>query len=542
MRNILLTLGHNSSAILLEDDRVVWGWETERLTGIKSDSTMPPILSLLHDVHVAYVTHWSPDGILNSNSHKHWQPELLNGRYVRTLTPEVSHHDTHMAAAVCYAGRRFPYGKDTVGLVIDGFGSLGEHLSVYQLNSYTDRHLLKRVRGYNTSLGLLYQYATAFMGMKMHEDEYKLLGYEVHVPDHLVDQLDAMASNESYDWLAMMTRSPYGSKYDPIYSLSALTNTKARTFDLLSKVCKQCEITDPTSFVGRSVLAYFVQALLEAVVLSVVSSLTSRSTDKLNLILSGGVFYNVKLNHKLLCHVAEHGGQMCVYPLAGDQGNAIGLYFMEHPSFEFPSNLLWGRRDLITVGQVDGLYVMPNERMAKEFILEELRINSCVNVVRGAMEFGPRALCNTSTLAMPTRYAVNKINAANNRNTVMPMAPVMTYDMYLQLFNLTNNVWRSERHMIVAMEYKDEPPEEMMGIAHWYNHPRQYATGRPQVADDNDFLMQGLLKEVGHPLINTSFNYHGKPIAFTMSSVIENHRLQQKRDPSIKTVVVHNGT
>ena len=41
MRELLITTGHNSSAILLEDGRIQWGYETERITGVKSDSRFP---------------------------------------------------------------------------------------------------------------------------------------------------------------------------------------------------------------------------------------------------------------------------------------------------------------------------------------------------------------------------------------------------------------------------------------------------------------------------------------------------------------------
>ena len=37
-KNLLLTLGHNSSAVLMDDDKVVCGYENERLSKVKSDS------------------------------------------------------------------------------------------------------------------------------------------------------------------------------------------------------------------------------------------------------------------------------------------------------------------------------------------------------------------------------------------------------------------------------------------------------------------------------------------------------------------------
>lgn len=534
MRNLLLTLGHNSSAILIENGKVVWGYETERVTGQKSDSRYPHAVfdyvggPIKPDM--LYVTHWSPDGQLGSMSAKHWDPACFDGVPIRTLSIDRSHHDTHMAAAMAYAGPSFPRHK-AFGLVVDGFGTLGEHFSIYDLSS-GQPVLMKRVHGYNTSMGLWYQYATAFMGMKMHEDEYKLLGYEVHVTDSIVlRHLEHDAVVYATELLAEMDRSIYTSKYDPIYDVSALANIKHRIFEHLTGVCKTFSVTDPSSFEGRAILAFYVQKVLETVVVSHVKNLGAR-----HLVVSGGCFYNVKLN-KVLLDTIE--GNLCAFPLAGDQGNALGLYAMDHPDFRI-EGLCWGVRKLRDMGEVKGLTVL-TEQEAYRAVRDKLREVGYVNLVRGSMEFGPRALCNTSTLAMPTMEIVGKINAANDRNTVMPMAPVMTMQMYRKLFENTERLWKSYAHMICAMEYKEHPWQDQMGIAHEYQHPYHHHTGRPQVVGNDDPFMLQLLNVIGHPLINTSFNYHGQPIALDMESIIKNHMMQHQRDPQFTTVVIQNG-
>ena len=536
MNALLLTLGHNSSAIQIANGHLNWGYETERITGVKSDSRFPD--AAIHYVNrtaikhadMIYVSHWAPDGQLSSMSGKHWHPNAFDGKPIRTLSSDRSHHDAHIYGAICYAGKRFPYGKGTIGVVVDGFGIFGEHLSVYDLTTSTPV-LLKRYHGYNTSMGLWYQYATAFMSMKMHEDEYKILGYEAHVQVDMAEKLNQAALNRASQILSDMQMSVYGSKFDPVYKLEALANVKQYIFDHLTEVCREFGILDPSSMEGRVNLGFYVQAVLEHVVLNIV-----RAHNPRNLILSGGCFYNVKLN-KLLIDEVE--GKVCTYPLAGDQGNAIGLYFMDHPDFEFPADLNWGRRHLHDVGQVKGLTVVKDYLQAQDLINHELRTTGFVNLVRGSMEFGPRAMCNTSTLALPTVANVQRINEANNRNSFMPMAPVMTQRMYENMFEHTDRVWKSERHMIMGMEYKEYPLEKQLGIAHEYNIPHHHHTGRPQVVPPNDSLMLNLLNEHG-PLINTSFNFHGQPIALGMSRVVENHMMQHKRDESFKTVVISN--
>lgn len=533
MKSLLLTLGHNSSAILIEDNQLKWGYETERLSGIKSDSTFPQLVLDRMKVKpdVVYVTHWSPDGNLSSMGAKYWNPEVFDGIPIRTLSPERSHHDTHIAGAKCYAGPNFPYGNNTIGLVIDGFGIYGENLSVYRFDAEGKYTLVERVHGYATSLGLWYQYSTAFMGLKMHEDEYKLLGYEVHVDYQDAALMTVMAKSKAETWADDMRTSVYGSKMDPMYNLNALASVKEHIWDHLFTVCKALGITDPSSHEGRCKLAFYVQAVLEHVVCNLVDRY-----EPTNIIAAGGVFYNVKLNLELLKCIE---GQICVYPLCGDQGNAIGLYAMDHPEFVFPKNLNWGVRELKSLGEVPGLLVI-DEEVAGSYILTALRNKGRVNLVRGNMEFGPRAMCNTSTLAMPNMDQVSAINYCNNRNTVMPMAPVMTAAMYHALYERTHQVWKSASHMVMAMEHFEYPLERIRGVTHGYAYPYNHHTGRPQVIADDDHLMQEVLGSLGHPLINTSFNYHGNPICLDMDSIIKNHMLEYTLDNSTTTLVIKN--
>lgn len=534
MKNLLLTLGHNSSAIMVEDNEIKWGYETERVTGVKSDSHFPkPAIDYAKKMgfdvkpDIVYATHWAPDGLLQSMSAKHWTPTAFDGVPVRTLRSGRSHHDCHMAGAVWYAGPWFPM-QNTYGFVVDGFGIYGEHLSIYKMREDDTYRLVERVHGYGTSLGLFYQYATAFMGMKMYEDEYKLLGYEAHIDDRDASILEALAHTAAVQWLDDMSTSIYGSKYDPLYSLAALANVKQLVFQRLTHVMGVMNFTDPTSFESRVKLSFYVQSLLEQAVLNKISQYSPT-----NVLLSGGCFMNVKLNMRIM-NVVQ--GKTCVYPLCGDQGNALGLYYMDNPDFMFPGHLNWGHRKLQSMGDVPGLSVM-REEAAFENVVEQLDRRGYVNLVRGSMEFGPRSLCNTTTLAKPCLANVDRINSANERNGVMPMAPAMTLGQYRMYFESHDKVWKSCNHMVMAMEYKEHPLDGMLGVAHCYHYPRNYQTGRPQIVGQDDSFMNKLLAAFG-PLINTSFNFHGKPIALGMEEVIDNHLMQLRRDDSFNTVVI----
>jgi len=543
MKELLLTLGHNSSAILVEDGRIVCGYENERVTGVKSDSRFPEHAIdymckqtglKLSEIGRVYATHWAPSGRLSDMGAKYWHPGVFDGVSIRSLGPDQTHHDCHMAAAMCYAGSLFPYGDQAYGFVIDGFGIMGEHFSIYELptSDPASMRLVKRFRGYDTSLGLWYQYATAFMGMKMHEDEYKLLGYEAHVTEEDAELILPQIQNKVKLWIDALHRLKYVDRHDPVYDVAALDNVRKTFFSHLADVCQRIGVVDPSSFDGRVKLSFYVQGVLEGVVEHFINQYKPQ-----NVVLGGGVFQNVKLNLQVVRAVP---GQTCAMPLCGDQGNALGLYYMDYPDFSLGNDkLLWGERDLKDVGVVENMHFCYAEEMVAAMADDLLRTQGYVNVVRGAMEFGPRALCNTSTLALPTRDTVSTINYMNDRNTVMPMAPVMRRDVYDSTFELGNRLWRSEEHMITALPYVPGTEHVAPGAAHGYTWPAKHFTGRPQVIRDNDLVMDMLLDRHGI-LINTSFNYHGKPIALDMESVVLNHMLQRQRDSSIHTIVLCN--
>lgn len=539
--DLLLTLGHNSSAILVESspsgNRIVCGYEEERFTLKKSDSSFPinaitrcMQVGQIDEVRDVYVTHWDPAGELWNMSSKHWRADKLpthkgiitHNTVSYHLEASYTHHDCHAMGALWYAtAKREVLYENSLVFVIDGFGNFGEHISIYKISNGFPQ-LIRRFFGYEGSLGLMYQYMTAFMGMKMHEDEYKILGYEV-----LIDTVDVDKMNLDYRINKEITRYLdlyFDSKkivdaFDPLIRIDALPALQKSLIDRWQKLCKEFDIQDPTDERARVILGYYVQSVLEGVVLTLI-----KIYKPTNLLAAGGVFYNVKLNRKILDHIP---GKLSVFPLAGDQGGALGLY-SHFRELQWPGHLNWGIRPkrAATANVPAGIEICHTDAEAASICADHIETYGFVNLVRGAMEFGPRAMCNTSTLAAPLPAIVNRINRMNGRNTVMPMAPVMNRAKYRSMMKLTEKVHHSEEHMIVALPYKEGAAESVLGAAHPY--PDEY-TGRPQVLD-GDPLMDHLFT-YRSVLINTSFNVHGRPIAYSFDDVIANHVHENKQEP-----------
>jgi len=444
-----ITLGHNASAaIFAKAGQCLVAYEEERLTKVKGDSSFPKLAieECLRQVDTALITeirlsHWFNTRYLKES--KYYSPKYLAKRLpnAKIVMDDTTHHDHHAQSVWNFSGT-----EDGLTIVADGFGNNEECITIYRYGK-----MVHKISGYENSLGLMFQYATSAAGLKENEDEYKLLGYEIHSTiDPVVIAMPKVAASTNSSELI---------NYDK------LNQVKAYYLNIFQGM-------------DRKDIARIAQYTLETKIMELVHKYYSHGLIQL----SGGVFYNVKLNNKIMRHVDN----ICVNPVAGDQGNVFG-----HKGVYF-EDLYLGKRY--------GASHYPNmlQDIMESFI--------------GDMEFGPRALGNTSTLAMPTMENVEKINRYNRRDTMMPMAPIVTREFFETNFEGTDIVVKSEGYMVISFDYKTMKPE-WRGAAH-YDPQRNVFTGRVQVIE-HDHSLYELVQTKGGILINTSLNFHGTPIIYS---------------------------
>jgi len=580
--SLLITLGHNSSAILVYDNGTkIIGYEQERIDGIKSSSAFPSgaifkiaeVLGLKYlKTCKVYISHWfdcEKSGYKFKPSKYMKQSDMDN---LCSFTDESNitfcdsldtHHDAHACSALAFfkyhAHNGFVHkvgehikGEDIHVIVADGFGTNGEVLSIYKTKlDFTSLELVNSVRNYPASFGLMYQYATSFTGMKENQDEYKYLGYEAHIGEYCneeeIDRLDHyIESTVEHLKNARLNKNGYTSNGHDLINFDNLNVVKNWWHSWFEEVLTSSCDTDILfdSFKARVMIAYLIQQSLEISMRHILDEY-----DIKNCIVVGGVFYNVKLNNKILTHIP---GIFCAAPLAGDQGAAIGMFYIDtvnkYPNYDFPfKSLCIGERSLYGIEKFripNMKYVLADSDAKRFDIIKEIAThisnNGIVNIVSGPMEFGPRALCNTSTLMLPTQELVGINNYLNNRNEVMPCAPVMlkrTAEITFDKAEL-DRVIGSDNFMICTHDYKTIYSNCMAGVMH--KKPLEFVyTGRPQIVSDDSFIGQILAKVhdiCGESvLVNTSFNAHGRPIAFETMDIIHNFNYQTSRIQSQMT-------
>lgn len=534
---LYVSLGHNSSAAFAHDGRVIRAYEQERIDRKKSSSAYPReaielAIGSMGYVDVAYVSHWFDDPTLKQNKYVDVDHLTSIANEVVPLTGSFTHHDAHATSACSFFRSNGGRCDDAIVIVLDGFGNNRECFSVYRnewpLHTYP--RLVHRSYGYDVSLGLMYQYATEYLGLKPNKDEYKLLGYESHVLEHTT-KLNALtvrgivaeqAEQHARRMIESQVRPDWKGQlidYDALKGAKASWWARADAWRQMFKVDSEEGV--------RACVAFCAQTFLEFCVLKLIDETARwrKPGPTPQIVLAGGSFYNVKLNRRIQ---VETGCRVFAHPLAGDQGAAMG--FSPALSVE---GLDKGERCLGERTMTPHGVEIVDEASWVGVASQLLQRDRIVNVVRGRMEYGPRALCNTTTFALPTKENVRRINALNERDESMPMAPVCTRAAAMSLFSHRElfDVPVSDRFMITTVSFSDRPAKALMGVAH-QDPLTDLWTARPQVVDGGPVaqLLRDMPDEV---LINTSFNYHGEPIVFSEDDACRTHEMQCFRAKTI---------
>lgn len=240
-----------------------------------------------------------------------------------------------------------------------------------------------------------------------------------------------------------------------------------------------------------------------------------------DIVVSGGVFGNVKLNQ----HIFElpEVNQLYVHPGMSDCGLSMGALacywmFYKKKNPEFLRSVYLGPEP----GPIPGDMIDRSRYRVSECgdltggIAERLSRGRIVAICRGRMEYGPRALGNRSILYNPADKSVNDwLNQKLKRSEFMPFAPVVLDEDMNDLFWAKNGGCLSDRFMTITYTAKPVMKQKAPAVVHTDN------TARPQVLRraDNEFFYDIIKKYreiTGIPcLLNTSFNMHEEPIVMT---------------------------
>ncbi len=277
---------------------------------------------------------------------------------------------------------------------------------------------------------------------------------------------------------------------------------------------------------SREDCAASIQAFSEEIAVTSIQRLVER--EKLHHVgLAGGFFANVKVNQRIAetCGLSE----VFVVPPMGDEGLVIGAglyHLLERDGMKHwlaqrhrLDDVYWGRgygtdtgrRFLAHSGDIRRVEGDPVET-ASRLIAE----GKAVAIFSQRMEFGPRALGARSIMASPERRDINEsLNARLDRSEFMPFAPVVAEEDAARIFDVTKVNAYACRFMTITCDVKPEWRERIPAVVHIDG------TARPQIIrrQENPLyydILARFKQRTGFPVtINTSFNVHEEPIINT---------------------------
>lgn len=415
----------------------------------------------------------------------------------------VDHHLCHTFTALYGA----PFLKQGVNEILiftadaEGDG-LATTVSVYKNGS------LKRIAKttQNNSLGNFYSAVTEFLGMKPGEHEYKVMGLAPYASKHDSEIVYELIK----DWVVVDHQ-----------TLSFKTIVNSHQF---LKLCQQ-------KLKGKrfDLVAAAAQKLLEERMVELIS-VAIRKTGIKNIVASGGVFMNVKMN-KLVAQLPEVK-RFFVCPSCGDESNAFGTCFYGYKKIN-PDGIPEPIKDLYLgplfnsacidklIGKLKNFKIYKPKNLAVE-MAKLLAKGEIIARFAGRAEWGARALGNRSILADPSNFqVVEKINKMiKNRDFWMPFAPVILDEdkyKYLKYLNKSTGYY-----MMMAYDTKEEERTDMLAAIHPYD---KTARAQVLVKEFNPLLWEiinNFKTLTGRGiLLNTSFNIHGEPIVGTVEDALD---------------------
>jgi len=426
--------------------------------------------------------------------HRRWNAELLRELSERGLLDKLKrgeHHAAHAAAA--YLGSGF---DRALIVTLDGYGSglagsigLGEGGRIRRLAGLPYPH----------SLGTFYEMVTSSLGFRPDRHAGKIVGLAAWGDPRVLAPL----------LLARVERTP-------------------GSFRMLDNL---------NVFFSRHLAARFPmvdvaaawQHVLEVLAAEVVAHWV-RETGAENLVLSGGVAANVKLNQRLAAVPGVR--RTFIDPDMGDGGTGAGLARL----LSWPGGVGAPLRD-VYLGPAFGeeecraaleLAGLPYERPAY-LAAEVARLIHAGRVVgrfEGRMEYGPRALGNRSVLYHAREPGVNQwLNRRLGRTEFMPFAPVTRATAGPRCYEGLAGAEHAAEFMTITFDCTPWMREHCPAAVHVDGTARPQLLHREVNPAYDDILVE-YEKLSGIPcLINTSFNMHEEPIVCTPGDAIRAFRL-----------------
>ena len=559
---------HDSAAALLKDGQLVAAAMEERFSRRKHDNSFPslavafcldeagiraddldyvvfyekPLLKFERILQTALNTFPRSSGFWRESmmswlSDKLWVRSHV-ARGVGVPNDKVLFCDHHMShAASAYFASPF---KDAAILTVDGVGewttaalgsgssSLGEPQDLAPVIE------LFAEQRFPHSLGLLYSTFTAWLGFRVNNGEYKVMGMSPYGSPRYMEKLAKVAAIDSasgafklnmayFDFHRSATRS-YSKRFLELFGERRDADSDFFTMGTNPERAAEKAAMEANQYYAD--IAASIQQFTEDALISSANYLHRRTGQK-KLVMAGGVALNTKANWRILNETPFD--ELWIQPAAGDDGGALGAalwvwhVLLGKPRRWIQTHAYYGksygdaecRRFL--EGEDLNYETYTDDAKLTETIVDALTRQQVIGFHQGRFEWGPRALGNRSILADPRGVDMKEVvnTKIKFREPFRPFAPVVLRERAPEYFDYPEVAQHdSPRYMLMVAPIKEDKQREI----HAVNHE---GTGRLQSIDrETNARYYDIVKTFGEAtgvpvVLNTSFNLRGEPIVNT---------------------------
>jgi len=578
---------HDSAAALLRDGELVAASMEERFSRIKHDPAFPQQAIAfclqqagIHSTDLDYVVfyekpfvkltrillttlHTFPssadlwrDAITTWLNQKLWIKNIIR-RELDISNDQIlfcDHHVSHAASAFFAS----PFRRAAV-LTVDGVGewtttALGTATSQWQGDAEGENKIeLTQEQRFPHSLGLLYSTFTSWLGFRVNNGEYKVMGMAPYGTPRYIDRVEKL--------LRRGTDGSYQLNMDYFNFHQSRTRGYSRKFlDLFgqprppdlpffaSSDGSKSAISEQNQYYAD--VAASIQHVIEQTLIDIANYL-HRATQLPHLVMAGGVALNTKANYRLLTETPFE--EIYIQPAAGDDGGALGAaLWAYHCVLGQPRNWVmphayWGKEytDEEYKSYLDAQGISYTHHTSEDDLLdtltEALTEQKVIGWMQGRAEWGPRALGNRSILADPRHAEMKEIvnTKIKYREPFRPFAPVILSERaadYVRYPGVSDQ--HAPRYMLMVAPLREDKQEEIPAVNH-------EGTARLQVIErETNPLYYGLIERFGQAtgvpvLLNTSFNLRGEPIVNSPQNAFRTFRNSDIDILVLGTYIVH---
>jgi carbamoyltransferase len=445
------------------------------------------------------------------------------------------HHMSHAASAFFAS----PFHEAAV-LTVDGVGewtttTIGTATSRWVGETQGENRIeLFAEQRFPHSLGLLYSTFTAWLGFRVNNGEYKVMGMTPYGEPKYVDKVNKLISRKSdgsyqlnLDYFAYpySTEQSYNQRFVDLFGEPRPAELEFFTMKTNPERQSEKDAMERNQYYAD--VAASIQLVTEESLIDLANYLYQKTGLK-KLVMAGGVALNTKANYRILSETPFE--ELYIQPAAGDDGCALGAALwayhvvLGNPRQGYMENAYLGEAysDAVCHDFLHGLGVKIESYQDRDDVMqtrlaEDLTNQQVIGFFQGRFEWGPRALGNRSILADPRFSHMKEIvnTKIKYREPFRPFAPVILRDRATEYFDYPDvDKHEAPRYMLIVAPIKADKQDKIEAVNH-------EGTGRLQTIErETNPRYYGVIEQFGEMtdvpvVLNTSFNLRGEPIVNT---------------------------